>query len=130
MARKDVVKKWLDIVEQDLKVAELNHNHGYWLYAAFLCHQALEKTLKAYWVATHDDDPPFTHSHTRLLNGCGLIDSLSDEQLRFITLIEPMYIEARYPEQKLDAAKMLNKEASRYILNKTNELIQWIEQKL
>ncbi|MBQ7414417.1 MAG: HEPN domain-containing protein [Prevotella sp.] len=130
MSRENIVRKWLDIAEQDLQVAELNHNHGYWLYAAFLCHQALEKALKAYWVAKHDDDPPFTHSHTRLLNGCELIDSLSDEQLRFITLIEPMYIEARYPEQKLDAAKMLNKEASQYILDKAKELIQWIEKKL
>ncbi|MBO7116702.1 MAG: HEPN domain-containing protein [Prevotella sp.] len=127
MAKEDVVKKWLDIVGQDIEVAILNHNNGYWLYAAFLCHQALEKALKAYWVGTHEEDPPFTHSHTRLLNGCGLIDKLSDEQLRFITLIEPMYIEARYPEQKLDVAKMLNKESSQYILTKTKELIQWIE---
>lgn len=130
MARNDIVQKWLAIVEQDLKVAELNHANGYWLYSAFLCHQALEKALKAYWVGTHDDDPPFTHSHTRLLNGCGLIDELTDEQLRFVTLIEPMYIEARYPEQKLDAAKMLNKDASQYILQKTKELIAWIQEKL
>lgn len=130
MIRADLVKKWFDIVGQDLQVAELNHDNGYWLYAAFLCHQALEKALKAYWVGTHDDDPPFTHSHTRLLNGCGLIDELTDEQLRFITLIEPMYIEARYPEQKMDVAKMLNKEASAYILQKTKELTQWIGQKL
>ena len=51
-------------------------------------------------------------------------------QLRFVTLIEPMYIEARYPEQKLDAAKMLNKDASLYILQSTKELIQWIEKRL
>ena len=95
MAREEIVKKWLEIVEQDLQVAQLNHDHGYWLYAAFLCHQALEKSMKAYWVATQENDPPFTHSHTRLLSGLGLIDELSDEQLRFITLIEPMYIEAR-----------------------------------
>jgi hypothetical protein len=38
MAREDIVQKWLDIVEQDMKVAELTHNNGYWLYAAFLCH--------------------------------------------------------------------------------------------
>ena len=130
MAKEDIVRKWLDIVEQDLKVAELNHANNYWLYAAFLCHQALEKTLKAYWVSTKESDPPFTHSHTRLLNGCGLIEELTDEQLHFITLIEPMYIEARYPEQKLDAARMLNKEASSYLLNKTKELVQWIEQRL
>lgn len=60
MAREDIVQKWLDIVEQDIKVAELTHNNGYWLYAAFLCHQALEKVIKAYWTATRDDDPPYT----------------------------------------------------------------------
>ena len=59
-----------------------------------------------------------------------LTDELTDEQLRFVTLIEPMYIEARYPEQKLDAAKMLNKDASLYILQSTKELIQWIEKRL
>ena len=118
MAREDITSKWREIAAKDIEVAELTqaakdievaeltHDNGYWLYAAFLCHQALEKTLKAYYVATHDDDPPFTHSHTRLLSRCGLTDELTDEQLRFVTLIEPMYIEARYPEQKLDAAKM------------------------
>lgn len=130
MAREEIVKKWLEIVEQDLQVAQLNHDNGYWLYAAFLCHQALEKSLKAYWVAAQENDPPFTHSHTRLLSGLGLIEELTDEQLRFISLIEPMYIEARYPEQKLDAARMLNKEASLYLLEKTIELTQWIEERL
>ena len=48
----------------------------------------------------------------------------------FISLIEPMYIEARYPEQKLDAARMLNKEASLYLLEKTKELTQWMEERL
>ena len=40
MAREEIVNKWLEIVEQDLQVAQLNHANGYWLYAAFLCHQA------------------------------------------------------------------------------------------
>ena len=41
-----------------------------------------------------------------------------------------MYIEARYPEQKLDAAKMLNENASLYLLQSTKELTQWIKQRL
>ena len=41
-----------------------------------------------------------------------------------------MYNEARYPEQKLDAARMLNKEASQYLLDKTKELTRWIEERL
>ena len=40
------------------------------------------------------------------------------------------HFEARYPEQKLDAARMLNKEASQYLLDKTKELTRWIEEHL
>ncbi len=97
---------------------------------AFLCHQAIEKALKAYYVATHDDDPRFTHSHSKLLEDCGLIDQLTDEQLSFLDLMVPMYIEARYPEQKDAAAHMLNNEACQHIINTTKELMQWIEERL
>ena len=95
MAKEDIVRCWLEIAAEDLEVAESNHSNGYWLYAAFLCHQSLEKVLKAYYQATHDDDPPYTHNHIRLLSVCGLIDELSEEQLRFVAHIEPMYIESR-----------------------------------
>ena len=36
------------------------HQTGRWLYVAFMCHQVIEKTLKAYWCATRDDDPPYS----------------------------------------------------------------------
>ena len=130
MTREEKVQYWLDIADYDLDTAETLYRGGRWLYVAFMCHQVVEKTLKAYWTSIYNDDPPFTHSHTRLLNGCDLINKLSDEQLRFVTLLEPMYIEARYPEQKLDAAKMLNKEASSYILYNTKKMISWIEELL
>lgn len=41
-----------------------------------------------------------------------------------------MYIKARYPEQKLAAARSLSKEICRRIIETTKELTQWIEQKL
>lgn len=49
MANKDRADKWLDIVAEDLSVAELLFNNGHWLYTGFMCHQVIEKTLKAYW---------------------------------------------------------------------------------
>ena len=48
MAKEDIVRHWLEIAAEDMEVAESNHSNGYWLYAAFLCHQSLEKVLKAY----------------------------------------------------------------------------------
>jgi len=47
----DKVAYWIDIADEDLGVAEDLYNAKRWLYVAFMCHQAIEKTLKAYWCA-------------------------------------------------------------------------------
>ena len=126
----DNVKYWLDLVTNDLDTAEYLFKGGRWLYVAFMCHQVIEKTLKAYWTATRDDDPPYTHSHIKLMEGCGLKDALSEEQLRFLALMVPMNIEARYPKYKQDVAATLNENACRYILEQTKQLREWILQRL
>ncbi len=130
MAREDTIRNWLDHVHEDISAAECLFQGGHWLYAAFLCHQALEKALKAYYVATHDEDPRYTHSHLKLLEDCGLTGELTADQLDFVDLMVPMYIEARYPEQKDAAAQMLNKEATLHIIETTKQLTLWIEERL
>ena len=47
----DKVAYWLDIADEDLGVAEDLYKAKRWLYVAFMCHQAIEKTLKAYCAA-------------------------------------------------------------------------------
>lgn len=126
----DKVAYWLDIAAEDLDTAEYLFQGGRWLYATFMCHQVLEKTLKAYWTATRDDDPPYTHSHAKLLDGCGLMAELNPDELKFIAMMVPMNIEARYPQYKNRVAATLNKEACEYIVEQTKHLHQWILQKL
>lgn len=58
---------WLDIADYDLDTAEAMYSTGRWLYVAFMCHQVIEKTIKAYWCATMPDEPPYTHNHKRLI---------------------------------------------------------------
>ena len=130
MANEDIVKMWLNHVHEDISAAEDLYKTGHWLYVGFLCHQAIEKSLKAYYVATHDDDPRYTHSHAQLVTDCGLADEISDEHKRFLSFMVPMYIRARYPEHKLAVARTLNSAKCEEILEKTKELIQWIEQRL
>ncbi|MCH5179510.1 MAG: HEPN domain-containing protein [Prevotellaceae bacterium] len=72
MARDSMARKWLDLVAEDLSVADLLFRNRHWLYTAFMCHQVIEKTLKAYWCVSRDDDPPFIHNHKRIAQGCGL----------------------------------------------------------
>lgn len=130
MSAEERVKYWTEVANEDLSLAEYIFNGGHWLYTAFMCHQAIEKTLKAYWVSKRDDEPPYTHSHLKLLNSCGLYDQLSEEQMRFLDIMVPMNIEARYPDYKRQVAKSLNEKAARHILEQTKQLTQWIRQRL
>ena len=128
MLRIELVNKWLDQIAEDISTAECLYQGGHWQYIGFLCHQAVEKSIKAYWYATRDDDPPYLHNHFRLLEGCGLKEKLSDDQRRFIEIMSPMYIAARYPEYKRQVARMLNQQGSAYIIEQTKNFEQWIRQ--
>ena len=96
----DKVAYWLDIADYDMETAETLYNGGRWLYVAFMCHQVIEKTLKAYWCGTQSVEPPYTHNLTRLSEGCGLDSEMNEAQLDNIETLIPMNIQARYPEYK------------------------------
>lgn len=130
MANKERADKWLDIVNEDLSVAELLFNNGHWLYTGFMCHQAIEKTLKAYWCMCRDDDPPYLHDHERIAKGCGLYTKMSEEQKDFLAGIKNMNIEARYQETKDAVARTLNRETTGMILETTKQLHAWILEQL
>ena len=125
----DKVAYWLSIANEDLEVAEDLFKTKRWLYVAFMCHQVIEKTLKAYWNASRDDEPPYIHNHRRLAEGTGLYSQMSDAQRRFLGTVSNMNIEARYPEYKTGIAQSLNEQRCRDIINETKQLQQWIIQK-
>lgn len=129
MTREEKVQYWLDIVAEDLDLGEFLCNSGRWLYSAFMCHQVIEKMLKAYWTATQDEVPPYIHEHKRLAELCGLYQQMSDEQRYFLEEMRPMNIEARYPDYKRSIAKTLDTTRTRKILEKTKQMQQWILQK-
>ncbi len=126
----DKVAYWLDIANYDLETAEAMYSTGRWLYVAFMCHQAIEKTLKAYWCGTREDDPPYTHNHMRLATGCGIYEKMSEEQKDFLDTITNFNIEARYPEDKEILSRKLTKPSCRSIIDDTKQLLQWMKDEL
>lgn len=129
MERLNIAYKWLAQVDEDISTAECLYQGGHWLYIGFLCHQAIEKLIKAYWFAMREDEPIYLHNHFRLLEGCGLKSELTEEQRRFLEIMAPMYIAGRYPEYKSQVARMLNDKGSAYIIEQTKQFKQWILQK-
>ena len=126
----DKVAYWIDIADYDLKTAEAMYQTGRWLYVAFMCHQVIEKTLKAYWCGSQPNDPPYTHHHMRLAEGCGLYDKMSDEQKNFLDLVTNYNIEARYPEDKEALARTLTPQVCRQLIDETKQLMTWIIEQL
>ena len=100
------------------------------LYVGFMCHRAIEKLLKAYYVSVKDEMPPYSHNLTYLAEKSSLLSQLSEDQKSFIDELEPMNIEARYPEYKERLLQQLSHKKCKEIITKAELLNTWIRQRL
>lgn len=129
MTQEEKVVCWLDLADYDIETAEGLFVVKRWLYVGFMCHQVIEKTLKAYWCKTREDDPPYIHNLSQLAIRSGIYEQMSVEQQQTIAQLMPMNIEARYPEYKEQLLKKLTKEFCRQLIDDTKALQQWIRNK-
>ena len=130
MTKDEKVAYWLDLADYDLETAEAMYKTKRWLYVGFMCHQVVEKTLKAYWCKTQTDDPPYIHHLAQLAIRSNLYEHMTPEQQQLVARLMPMNIEARYPEYKARLAKRMTKEFCRQIIDDTKGLQTWIKSKL
>ena len=126
----DRSRYWIDIADYDMETAKAMLVSRRYLYVGFMCHQAVEKTIKAYFCSVRVDVPPFTHNLKDLAERCDLMPLFSDEQLDFIEELLPMNIEARYPTNKETLLNTLTRVKCEEIIKQTELLCQWIKQKL
>jgi len=124
------ISYWIEVSDYDLETAEAMQMTKRFLYVGFMCHQVIEKILKALYTATKKSTPPYTHNLISLAKDTGIFEQLSDDQKNFINLLRPLNVEARYPSYKEKLKQTLNEEKCRNILFHTKELQQWIKQKL
>ena len=121
---------WIEIADYDLETAKAMLTSKRYLYVGFMCHQAIEKSIKAYYSSTKEDIPPYSHNLKSLAEKCELLPLFSDEQLDFIEELLPMNIEARYPTHKEKMFKLLSQQKCVEIIKQTESLCQWIKQQL
>jgi HEPN domain-containing protein len=124
------IKYWLEMSEYDLETAEAMLQTGRFLYVGFMCHQVIEKILKAYFVFISQENAPNTHNLTLLSKQSQIYNEMNDDQLDFLDILGPLNIEARYPTHKEKIMKSLDKERCTDILQKTRGLRKWIKDRL
>ncbi len=126
----DKVKYWIELSDYDYDTATAMLQSGRYLYVGFMCHQTIEKILKAYFNSINDEPAPYSHSLSYLAKKANVYDSLTNDFKDFIDILEPLNIEARYPSHKERLMKSLTKERCETILKNTKELQLWIKEKL
>ena len=95
-----------------------------------MCHQAIEKALKAYYVQNIGEQPPRIHNLRLLAEKSNISPDFSEEQSQFLISLEPLNIEARYPTDKDKLFKSLTEQRCRNILESSAGLLLWIKNRL
>ena len=112
---------WKNSAEEDLSAAENLITAKKIRHGLFFLHLALEKALKAVLCKQIKDIPPRTHNLVRLSELMTL--KLNDEQIDFLTEMNPFNMEGRYPENLVVPPSQ--KEAENY-LNKSTGFYRWL----
>ena len=87
------VDHWLSIARRDLDNARKNFTVEAYEVVAFLCHQSIEKGLKALYIHTRRKRPELTHSLVDL----GTDLSVPAELMEPLRDMNPDYAVSRYP---------------------------------
>ena len=126
----DKIKYWLELSDYDIETASAMLITKRYLYVGFMCHQSVEKCIKAVMSAKNEDIPPKIHNLIRLAELSGLFDKMSDEQKQTLFVLNPLNIESRYPSYKEMLFSQLTKEKCEEIIKSTGELLLWIKAQL
>ena len=121
------VKYWLMHAKEDLKSAKIMLESKRYSWCAFICQQALEKLLKAGYVAKYERIPPYIHKLERLLQILKLAPPT--QILNTIILVDKYYIVARYPVYKA-SVEIKNKRTAEDIYTMTRRAFRWLAKEL
>jgi len=132
MKNEEKIKYWLGLADYDLETARAMLKSSRYLYVGFMCHQTIEKALKAVISKNckEDEFPPKIHNLLKLAEQAQILAALSAQQLAALKEINPLNIEARYPEYKDMLLNALTEKECKRLLSKTEVLLKWIKTKL
>jgi HEPN domain-containing protein len=94
-----LIKYWSDSSDEDFDTMITMFESKKFNWALFVGHLMVEKLLKALYVKTNNDYPPFIHNLLRLAEKCDL--KLTEDQKLFLVTVTAFNINARYDDYKM-----------------------------
>src|SRR3989344_9418307 len=126
MVNPKLINSWVDKADEDLEYARISLKEGLEFYPqiCFLLHQAVEKYLKAYIIASELDFQKI-HDLGRLVKICGQKDNTFNQYFDKIADLNSYYIETRYPDFEIT----VNKSQAEKALDIAEEIATFVKQK-
>lgn len=121
---KEITKKWIEISDRDLTLAQDIFKLKYWGHTVMMSHQSIEKAIKAN-LAEQDKHIPRIHDLVRLTELTGL--EFSDEQLQLIEDINPHYQPNRYFDIPYKDAFHYTEQSAGSFLSNAVGLQKWLK---
>jgi len=98
-----VIKYWIETSDDDFETMMAMFETKRFNWSLFVGHLMIEKLLKAYYVKSKQDIPPFIHNLLRLAELAEM--GMTDEQKVFFVTVTAFNINARYDDYKLSFQK-------------------------
>ncbi len=119
-------QNWIALSDYDLETARHMLASGRFLYVIFMCHLALEKMLKAYFIEVTQSIPPKTHDLIYLIKKSEL--ALPQAYLEFIGKINNASVPTRYPEDFQRIIAQYPESVACDYLERTEEVLKWLRE--
>lgn len=113
MTREETIAHWQKGAKDALEVARLAHGKGKYSLALFHCHLAVEKALKAAFIADKDTAPPATHDLFDLAHT--LKRSWQEDDRTALDALSDFAILARYGDETWEERQATEEASTRWI---------------
>lgn len=127
--KSEISQQWLERVVYDMDTAKAMLQTGRYVYAVFMCQQSIEKCLKALLSYKEKEILPI-HILRRLAEMAEVIEELNEAKLIKLDFLSRYYINARYKEDLKELTKGITEEVAQDFIQFTEEIIEWLCQKM
>ncbi len=118
-------KEWLKQSDYDFDTAEYMFAGGRYFYAVFMCHLAIEKSLKGLYYKITNKVPPKSHNLVYFLNK---LQIKPPENIgKFLVKINQASVVTRYPDEMAKLQKNYTKSVVKKIIEDTRKTLEWIK---
>ncbi|MFO8062292.1 MAG: HEPN domain-containing protein [bacterium] len=121
----EIKEEWFKQAEYDIKTADAMFKTGRYIYAVFMCHLSIEKYLKGKYSELNQTYSPKTHDLIFLLSRMDI--EISQQNESFLEELNDISILTRYPSDLTKMMKEYDKERTKTIMKKTEEVINCIK---